>query len=164
MVRWIKIVGNQYLGFWGLGLVLFAIQEIPYMVMPFLHLETNPIMNMTETSALLNTCEKIVGSLCIALMTFVIHKDAVLFSVSEEREKVFFIAAVILLLANYFGWILYFSGHQSIFIMMLFIVAMPPLFYLAIGLWRRNVPLAVAGGLFFVIHFTHVFRNLTYVT
>ena len=67
MVRWVKIVGNQYFGFWVLGLVLFALQEIPYMLMPLFHLETNPIMNMTETSAALDMCEKILGSLCIAL-------------------------------------------------------------------------------------------------
>ena len=36
MVRWIKIFGNQYLGFWALGLVLFALQEIPYLLMPLL--------------------------------------------------------------------------------------------------------------------------------
>ena len=46
MVRWIKLFRDQYLGFWALGLLLFALQEIPYMVMPMLHLETNPIMNM----------------------------------------------------------------------------------------------------------------------
>ena len=51
MVRWVKIVGNQYFGFWVLGLVLFALQEIPYMLMPLFHLETNPIMNMTEAPA-----------------------------------------------------------------------------------------------------------------
>ena len=77
MVRWVKIVGNQYFGFWVLGLVLFALQEIPYMLMPLFHLETNPIMNMTEASAALDICEKILGSLCIALMTFVIHENAI---------------------------------------------------------------------------------------
>ena len=41
MVKWIKLFSNQYLGFWLLGLVLFAIQEIPYMVMPLLKLKTN---------------------------------------------------------------------------------------------------------------------------
>ena len=50
MVRWIRLFRDQYFGFWVLGLVLFALQEIPYMVMPLFHLETNPIMNMTETS------------------------------------------------------------------------------------------------------------------
>ena len=53
MVRWFKLMGDQYLGFWVLGLVLFAFQEIPYMLMPLFHLETNPIMNMTETCLLL---------------------------------------------------------------------------------------------------------------
>ena len=90
MVRWIKIFGNQNLGFWVLGLVLFALQEIPYMLMPLFHLETNPIMNMTETSAILDVCEKILGSLCIALMVFIVHKDATLFSITNAREKLFF--------------------------------------------------------------------------
>ena len=34
MVRWIKLFRDQYLGFWALGLLLFALQEVPYMVMP----------------------------------------------------------------------------------------------------------------------------------
>ena len=68
MVRWFKIAGNQYLGFWALGLILFALQEIPYMLMPLFHPDPNPIMTMAETSALLDACEKVLGSLCIALM------------------------------------------------------------------------------------------------
>ena len=110
MVRWFKLFGDQYFGFWVPGVVLFAIQEIPYMVMPLFRLETNPIMNMVETSAALDVCEKVLGSLCIALMHF--------------------------------------------------IVVMPPLYYVAVGLWRRNVPLAVTGVVFLVVHFMHVYGNL----
>ena len=102
MVRWFKLFGNQYLGFWLMGLVLFAVQEIPYMLMPLFRLETNPIMNMTEVSTALDACEKFLGSLCIALMVFVIHKDALAFSVTNGREKLFFTLAVIILLANFF--------------------------------------------------------------
>ena len=58
MVCGVKLFGNQYLGFWVLGLVLFAFQELPYMLMPLFHPETNPIMNMTETSAVLDVCER----------------------------------------------------------------------------------------------------------
>ena len=160
MVRWVRLFGNQYLGFWVFGLVLFALQEIPYLLMPLFHLETNPIMNMTETSAVLDACEKILGSLCIAFMVFIVHRDAKLFSAANGRERLFFTLAVILLLANFAGWALYFTGHQSIFVMMLFIVALPPLYYAAIGLWRRNTPLAAAGLLFFTVHFVHVLGNL----
>ena len=160
MVRWLKLFGDQYFGFWILGLVLFAIQEIPYMVMPLFHLETNPIMNMAESSAALDVCEKILGSLCIALMIFVVHKDAVLFSIAEGRERLFFALAVIILLTNFLGWGLYFMGHQSVFVMMFFIVLMPPLYYVAIGLWRKNVPLAAIGVVFLAVHFVHVYGNL----
>lgn len=160
MVRWLKLFGDQYFGFWILGLVLFAIQEIPYMVMPVFHLETNPIMNMAESSAALDVCEKILGSLCIALMIFVVHKDAVLFSISEGRERLFFALAMIILLTNFLGWGLYFMGRQSVFVMMFFIVLMPPLYYAAIGLWRKNVPLAVTGVVFLAVHFAHVYGNL----
>ena len=143
-----------------LGLVLFAIQEIPYMLMPLFRLETNPIMNMTETSAVLNICEKLLGSLCIAFMVFVVHKNAIIFSLTTGKEKLFFMIAMVILLANYFGWALYFTGHQSIFVMMLFIVIMPPLYYVAIGLWRQNTPLAITGGVFLAVHFLHVLGNL----
>lgn len=160
MVRWVKIFGNQYLGFWALGLLLFTIQEIPYMLMPIFHLETNPIMNMAETSAILDVCEKILGSLCIALMIFIVHKEATLFSITDGREKLFFTLAMVILLLNFFGWALYFTGHQSIFVMMFFIVLLPPLYYVAIGLWRQNTPLAVTGVIFLAVHFFHVLGNL----
>ena len=117
-------------------------------------------MNMTESSPVLDICEKVLGSLCIALMVFVVQKDAKLFSVSDGQEKLFFTMAVILQLANFVGWALYFAGHQSVFVMMLFIVALPPLYYVAISLWRKNTPLMVTGILFFAVHFTHVLGNL----
>ncbi|MBQ6595036.1 MAG: hypothetical protein IJH78_05175 [Clostridia bacterium] len=160
MVRWVKLFGDQYLGFWALGAILFAVQEIPYMLMPLFHLKADPIMTMTETSRSLDVCEKLLGSLCVALTVFVVHREAKPFSVSDAREKLFFALAVILLLANFSGWALYFTGHQGIPVMMLFIVALPPLYYAAIGLWRRNTPLSVCGVLFLAVHFIHVLRNL----
>lgn len=160
MFKWLKISQSQYFGFWILGLVLFAIQEIPYMVMPLFRLEPNPIMNMRESSAFLEICEKILGSSCVFLMTFVVHKNAVMFSVNEVSEKVFFLLAAAVLLLNFFGWALYFRGHQSIFVMMFFIVLLPPLYYVFIGLWRKNIILAAAGSVFLAVHFIHVLGNL----
>lgn len=160
MVKWIKLFGNQYLGFWVFGLVLFVIQEIPYMIMPLLKLESNPIMNMQESSVVLNACEKILGSLCIALMTFVVCDEKKLFSIRDTHELLFFGISMGILLLNFFGWFLYFTGHQSIFVMMFFIVLMPPLYYVFIGLWRNNIILTVTGCVFLIVHFTHVLGNL----
>lgn len=160
MFRWLRLSGRQYLGFWVLGLVLFALQEIPYMVMPLVRLEKNPIMEMSESSLFLERCEKIFGTVCIALMMFVIHENADFFSLRTGREQLFFGLAVAVLLLNFFGWALYFTGRQSLLVMMLFIVAMPPLFYVLVGLWRSNIPLVFTGSVFLAVHFIHVLGNL----
>ena len=160
MIKWIKLFDNQYLGFWILGLLLFIIQEIPYMVMPLFNLETNPIMNMQESSMFLNLCEKILGSLCIVFMTFIIHKDATFFSAKQGKELLFLCISIGILLLNFSGWFLYFTGHQSIIIMMLFIVTLPPLYYVFIGLWRNNILLTVTGCIFLIVHFIHTLSNL----
>lgn len=163
MVRWVKLFGNQYLGFWGLGAGACSVCTSGASLhadAPFPSGETNPIMKMTEASVILDICEKVLWSLCIALMVFIVHRDAKLFSVSDGREKLFFTLAIILLLANYAGWALYFTGHQSAFVMMLFILALPPLYYVAIGFWRQNLPLSICGALFLAVHFMHVLGNL----
>lgn len=160
MFKWIKIFNNQYIGFWVLGLLLFLIQEIPYMVMPLFKLETNPIMNMQESSVLLNACEKILGSSCIAFMTFIVCDEKKIFSISAKKELLFFCIAMGIILLNFFGWFLYFIGYQSIFVMMFFIVMLPPLYYVSIGLWRNNIILSITGCIFLVVHFIHVLGNL----
>ena len=85
MFKFFRLFGSQYLGFWVLGLLLFAVQEIPYMVMPLFKLQTNPIMNMTESSPILEILEKVLGSLCIAFMLFIVNKDSNLFLPEEGK-------------------------------------------------------------------------------
>lgn len=160
MIKWIKIGGNQYLGFWILGIILFALQEIPYMVMPLFKLENNPIMTMKESSVILDIMEKILGSLCVAIMIFVIQESATLFRIGDGISKLGFISAIVALALNFFGWGLYFYGYQSLEIMLFFIVALPPLYYVCIGLWRGNWILLVMGGIFEIVHFVHVYGNL----
>ena len=52
------------------------------------------------------------------------------------------------------GWL------SQLLVMLTFIVAMPPLFYVFIGLWRANTPLTVCGCMFLAVHFVHVLGNL----
>ena len=160
MLKWFKGLPHQMLGFWSLGLLLFILQEIPYMVMPLIRLESNPIMTMPESSLVLERLEKMLGSLCIALMIFLVHENAPFFSVKPGAERLFFWLAMSVLLLNFFGWALYFTGHQSLFVMMAFLVTLPPLYYVFVGLWRNNGPLTVCGCVFLVVHFVHVWGNL----
>ena len=64
------------------------------MIMPLFKLETNPIMNLQESSIILDICDKMFASLCIALMTFVVHKNAAMFSIDEKSEKIFFLVVI----------------------------------------------------------------------
>lgn len=160
MFKFVKLFGNHYLGFWLFGLLLFAVQEIPYIIMPLFKLRTNPIMNMMESSHFLDICEKALGSLCIAFMIFIVNKNSNLFLPADGKEKIFFALSVTVLLLNFIGWGIYFSGRQSVFVIMFFIVIMPPLYYFFIGLWRKNILLTVTAVPFLIIHFIHVLGNL----
>ena len=92
--------------------------------------------------ALLSVCldilEKLLGSLCIALMVFIVNKDTSFFEIETGIQKIAFISMIMVLLLNFIGWGLYFKGYQSIGIMMFFIVFLPPLYYILIGVWRKN--------------------------
>ena len=56
--KWLKLFGEQYIGLWLPGIVLFALQEVPYMVMPLFKLQNNPIMNMQESSVTLDIVKR----------------------------------------------------------------------------------------------------------
>lgn len=160
MFRFFRLFGSQYFGLWIPGAVLFALQEIPYMAMPLFKLGNDPLMHMEERSQLLDVLEKCLGSACIALMVLLVREDVKLLSLGTGRERLFFGLAAAVLLLNFFGWGLYFSGHQSLFVIMTFLVVMPPLYYVFIGLWRQNFILSACGAVFLAVHFLHVYGNL----
>lgn len=160
MFKWVKIIRNQYLGLWLIGLALFAIQEIPYMIIPLIPLQANPVMQMPANSVFLDVCEKLFGVLSIVVMIFIVHKDNKLFSISTKAEKVFFSTAAGTIALNFIGWILYFCGIQAVAIIIFFIFALPPLYYLFIGLWRKNFFLVAVAGIFFAVHLSNAFVNL----
>ena len=160
MIKWRKIFCNHWLGVWFLGLAFFFVQEIPYMIMPLLHLEANPIMDMQTEFTALDILEKILGSLSIAVMLLIVNGETKWFSLKDIQERVSFIGVIFTILLNFLGWGLYFGGYQSVAIMMVFLVVMPPLYYVAIGLWRKNYILAIISGLFLIFHFSNALTSL----
>lgn len=160
MFKFFKLFGEQYFGFWIGGLLLFAVQEIPYMIMPLIKPDPNPIMNIKEHYQPLAVAEAVLGTACIVLMCSVVREGETIFSVGEGAKRVFFFLACAVLLANFIGWAVYYAGTRTDFVMLTFIVAMPPLYYLFTGLWRGNTPLTVTAAVFLCVHFSHVFLNL----
>lgn len=159
MFKWFKIVKNQYFGFWALGLLLFAVQEIPYMIMPLLHLDPNPIMDTPARFLVLDIFEKIFGVICIVFIVLIVHKDTKFFSLKTKNEIAYFSASAGMIFLNFIGWIVYFCGIQSVSVMIIFLFALPPLYYFFIGLWRKNYFLVPAAAAFFIVHLTNAFVN-----
>ena len=161
MIKWIRLTHNQYIGFFALGLALFILQELPYIVMPFIPLSSNPLMEMQDKSLLLNATEKILGVSCIVTMIFLVRGDSKWFSLDTSKEKIFFYTATLAIMAYFIGWIFYFSGFQSLSLMLCLLVAMPPIYYAFLGLWRKNYVLAILGGMFLLVHLANVWNNLS---
>ncbi len=155
-----KLAGSYSFGLWLPALLLFAVQEIPYMLMPLIKPDPNPIMNLPEHFKPLAAAEGVLGSLCIALMLLVVRNGSSTFAVGQGAQRVFFFLACGVLVLNFIGWGIYFSGTRTAAVMLVFIVAMPPLYYLFIGLWRRNYPLAAVAAVFLCVHIAHVSLNL----
>jgi hypothetical protein len=160
MVKWFKITSNQYVGFFALGLVFFVLQQLPYIIMPLMHLESNPLMEMQDKSVLLNAAEKIFGVSCIVVLLFLVRDGVKWFSLKTTKETVFFSIAILAIVVYFVGWIFYFRGFHGILFMVCTLVAMPPIYYAFIGLWRENYVLTVLGGMFLLAHISNVWNNL----
>ena len=161
MAKWIRLTKNQYLGFFALGLAFFVFQELPYILMPLIPMpSTNPLMEMQDKVMLLNVAEKALGVSCIIVMLFIVRGDAKWFSLQTTRERVFFGVAMIAIAGYFIGWVLYFRGFQSLPLILCTLVALPPIYYTFIGLWRGNHAQAVIGYAFLVVHLLNVWNNL----
>ena len=159
-MKWFRLTENQYFGFFALGLALFILQQVPYIVMPLIRMESNVLMEMQDKSAILNTVEKILGVSCVVVMIFLVRDDAKWFSLDTLHGRVFFFLAMAAIIIYFIGWIFYFNGVQNLPLLLGILVTMPPIYYSFIGLWRKNYVLAVLGGVFLIAHMSNVWNNL----
>jgi hypothetical protein len=161
MIKRFKIYGDYYWGVWLPGIAFFLIQELPYAVMPFLSLPANPLMEMKTYSPFLEIAEKLFGILTVVLLILLVNDKNAGLSFKTLRDKAFFFLSLFFLALYFVGWYFYFNGFQNITLILSCLVAMPPLYYMSLGLWRGNRPL-VAGTVFFLIfHIANVWTSLS---
>jgi hypothetical protein len=161
MFKWIRVTKNYYIGFFALGLLLFALQETPYMIMPLMKLSANPIMNLSNRVPWLDIAQTILGSLSVAVLILLVRRDSKAFSLHGGRERTFFGLAMVCLALNFSGWGFYFAGYQAKALILCCLVVAVPLYYVFLGLWRENYPLSVIGTLFLAAHVVNVAINLS---
>ncbi len=150
---------NYYLGISFIGIIAFVIQEIPYMIMPLVKPESNPIMNMQNESKLLQIIQGVLGTLSMVLLMLIVRDDVSFFSIETSRDKVFFVSTLVMILFNFIGWTLYYTGHQISWVIVISQFAVVPLYYLFFGLWKYNYPLVMTAAMFFAIHTINGYMN-----
>ncbi|MCL2156844.1 MAG: hypothetical protein FWH54_02350 [Methanobrevibacter sp.] len=158
-IKWVKIYKNIWLGLFGLGFILFFIQEIPYLIMPFIKLANNPLMEMVDTYPLLNIFEKIIGISTVISMIFLVNSNTNEISHDLVKTRIFFSMSIISLLGYYIGWVFYFNGFQGLPIVLILLTGCAPLYYTSIGLWRKNYILVLLGILFLFVHLANVWTS-----
>jgi hypothetical protein len=136
--------------------MFFLIQELPYAAMLFFHLPANPLMEMKTAIPVLEIFEKLFGILTIILLVFVTNGNVLVFPKKRLYNKLLLLLALSFLVLYYVGWYFYFRGCQSLALILILLVSMPPFYYMLLGLWRKNYPLAVNSVFFLLFHIANV--------
>lgn len=152
MLKFLHLFKHYFLGISFVGILAFAIQEIPYMIMPLIKPESNPIMNMENEVKWLGTVQGIFGVLSMIILMLIVRDDVKAFSIVTPKERVFFIVTLFMIIINFVGWAFYYTGHQYGWIIVLSQFAVVPLYYLFFGLWKSNYLLVATAVPFFLIH------------
>ena len=152
MVKFLHLFKHYYLGISFIGIVAFAIQELPYLIMPFIKLETNPIMNVQNGIKWIETAQGFFGILSMIMLMLIVRDDISVFSLAASKERAFFLLTILMIVINFVGWGFYYTGHQYGALIVLSQFAVVPLYYMFFGLWKKNYLLVAATVPFFLIH------------
>ena len=159
MLKFFHLFKNYYFGISFIGIIAFVIQEIPYIIMPLIKPEPNPIMNMQNELKWIRIIQGLFGILTMFLLMLLVRDDVSFFSIETTRDKAFFILTLVMILINFIGWAFYYSGHQIGWLIVVSQFAAVPLYYLCFGLWKYNYPLVCTATVFFIIHTINGYMN-----
>ena len=159
MIKFMHLFKNYYLGISFIGIIAFAIQEIPYIIMPFIKPASNPIMNMQNKILWIEKVQGLLGMLSMFLLMLIVRDDIKLFSILTIKEKTFFALTILMILINFVGWTFYYLGYQYGWLIVISQFAVVPLYYLFFGLWKSNYLLVGTASLFFIIHTINGYLN-----
>ena len=152
MIKFLHLFKEYYLGISFIGIAAFAIQEIPYIVMPLIKPKPNPIMDMQNTIKWIEMVQGLFGVLSMILLMLIVRDDVKLIPRETTKDKTFLFLTILMILINFIGWTLYYMGYQHGWLIIISQFAVVPLYYLFFGLWKQNYLLVGTAVPFFVIH------------
>ena len=122
------------------------------MIMPLIKLKSNPIMDMQNELMWLTRLQTVFGVLTMVLLMLTVKCNEKIFSFATAREKAGFVFMILMILVNFIGWALYYSGHQISWLIVITQFAAVPLYYMFYGVWKDNYLIVCSAAIFFMIH------------
>lgn len=137
---------NYVFGFSLMGLILYALQLLPNIIWMLAPPANNVLTKNSSAYPILNILEQVFGIMTVALLILLINKDG------GRNSNLYIGLAILFLVVYYIAWIFYYKGVVSPWLLITGIAAMPPLYFLFVGLWMKNYISLIPCVIFGVTH------------
>ena len=144
---------NKYrFGFDVWGLILFLLVMLPNFIW-FAVPAQNDVLRAESATPIIDAIALVCQVLTVACLCFVINKER-----SKLRFSLLVIAAVICVVVYYLGWVLYYTGIASDWVILMLTIP-PCLAFILFAADRKNIPAALFATVFVVCHLIFAIVN-----
>ena len=144
---------NKYrFGFDVWGLIFFLLVMLPNFIW-FAVPAQNDVLRAESATPIIDAIALVCQVLTVACLCFVINKER-----SKLRFSLLVIAAVICVVVYYLGWVLYYTGIASDWVILMLTIP-PCLAFILFAADRKNIPAALFATVFVVCHLIFAIVN-----
>ena len=147
-----KWLNTYRFGFDFSGLVLFLLVMLPNFIW-FAVPAQNDVLRAESATPIVDTVASVFQVLTIACLCFVINKER-----SQLRFSPLVIATVVCIVVYYAGWVLYYTGNASTWVILLLTIP-PCLAFILFAAERKNLPAVLFATVFAVCHLIFAIMN-----
>ena len=147
------MLSNYEFGFSPTGLLLYALQLLPNILWMLRPPANNVLARNRSSRPILNFIEAVFGIATVILLIFLKTMDG-------ARESPVYIGSAFLFLAGYYvAWFFYYRGVVAPWLIIIGMAAMPPLYFIFVGLWMKNYFVLIPCVIFGIAHVTITCSN-----
>lgn len=147
-----KLFNKYRFGFDVWGLILFLLVMIPNFIW-FAVPAPNDVLRAESVTPIIDAIASVCQGLTIACLCFVINKER-----SKLRFSPLVIAAMVCVVVYYFGWVVYYTGIASDWVILMLTIP-PCLAFILFAADRKNLPAVLCAIMFAVCHLIFAIVN-----
>ena len=147
-----KLFNKYRFGFDVWGLILFLLVMFPNFIW-FAFPAPNDVLRSESVTPITDAIASVCQVLTIACLCFVINKER-----SKLRFSPLVIVAVICVVVYYLGWVLYYTGIASNWVILMLTIP-PCLAFIFFAVDRKNLPAVLFATVFAMCHFVFAVVN-----